>query len=84
MTKYEIFDYDIDVWSRESDYVINDVIPTGIFIYTDTSRASICKKLELDAPYNDPDKLEVCHNKYTGIVYVYYNRCPLCELHAVK
>ena len=44
MTKYEIFDY--DVWGNEEEgYSVNDVIPTGIIIYTDTSKSSICKKI---------------------------------------
>ena len=87
MTKYEIFDYDVDVWGKGGeDYIINDVIPTGIFIFTDTSKYSICKKLGLDAPYNDPDKIDVNYNEYTGVIYVYNNNNwrPICELHAVK
>ena len=76
MTKYEIFDY--DVWGNEEyGYDVNDVVPTGITIYTDTSRSSICKKLGLDDPY----KLDVCYNKYTDVLYIYYNGRPLCELH---
>ena len=75
MAKYEIFDYDIDVWGKGGeDYIVNDVIPTGIFI-TDTS--SICKKLELEDPY----KIDVCFNKYTDVIYIYHNGRPLCELH---
>ena len=76
MTKYEIFDY--DVWGNdEVGYGVNDVIPTGITIYTDASKASICKKLGLDDPY----KIDVCFNKYTDVIYIYYNGRPLCELH---
>ena len=42
MTKYEIFDY--DVWGNDEEgYSVNDVVPTGITIYTDTSKSSICK-----------------------------------------
>lgn len=83
MTKYEIFDYDIDVWKKGGEgYTINGVIPTGIIINTDdTSKTSICEKLGLDAPYN---KIDVCLNWYTGVIYVHYNWRPLCELHAVK
>ena len=85
MTKYEIFDYDVDVFGKGGeDYTINGVIKTGIVIFTDTSKSSICKKLELDAPYNDPDKIDVNYNEYTGVIYVYYNWRPVCELHAVK
>ena len=79
MTKYEIFDYDIDVWGkRGEDYTINGVIPTGIVIYTDASKSSICEKLGIDAPYN---KIDVCFNKYTDVIYIYHNGRPLCELH---
>ena len=86
MTKYEIFDYDIDVWGKGGeDYTINGVIPTGIIINTDDiSKTSICEKLGLDAPYNDPDKIDVNYNEYTEVIYIYYNWRPLCELHAVK
>ena len=85
MTKYEIFDYDIDVWEKGGeDYTINGVIQTGIVIYTDASKSSICEKLGLDAPYNDPDKIDVNYNEYTGVIYVYHNWRPLCELHAVN
>ena len=50
MTKYEIFDY--DVWGNEEEgYGVNDVMPTGITIFTDTSKSSLCKKLGLDDPY---------------------------------
>ena len=50
MKKYEIFDY--DVWGNEEEgYEVNDVMPTGIFIFTDTSKSSISKKLGLDDPY---------------------------------
>ena len=72
MTKYEIFDY--DVWKNEDGAYVNDVIPTGIFIYTDTSKASICKKLELDDPY----KVDVCYNE--DVIYIDYDGNPYCEL----
>ena len=78
MIKYEVFDYDVDVWGKGGeDYIVNDVIPTGIFIFTDTSKSSICKKLGLDDSY----KLDVCFNKYTDVIYIYNNGRPLCELH---
>lgn len=81
MTKYEIFDYDIDVWGKGGeDYTINDMIPTGIIVNTDTSKSSICKNLRLD----NKDKIEVCINEYTRVIYVYRNWLPICELHAVK
>lgn len=73
MTKYEIFDYDI--WgNEEGGYEVNDVIPTGIFIYTDASKASICKKLGLDDPY----KVDVDYNE--DVIYIEYDGNPYCEL----
>ena len=73
MTKYEIFDYDI--WGNEGeDYFVNDVIPTGITIYTDASKASICKKLGLDDPY----KVDVNYNE--DVIYIEYDGNPYCEL----
>ena len=73
MTKYEIFDY--DVWGNEEEgYDVNDVIPTGIFIFTDTSKSSICKKLGLDDPY----KMDVYYNEDS--IYIDYDGKPYCEL----
>ena len=73
MTKYEIFDY--DVWGNEEEgYSVNDVIPTGIIIYTDTSKSSICKKLGLDDPY----KIDVYVNEDS--IYIDYDGNPYCEL----
>ena len=73
MKKYEIFDY--DVWGNEEDgYSVNDVVPTGIIIYTDASKSSLCKKLGLDDPY----KIGVDYNE--GKIYVDYNGEPYCEL----
>ena len=73
MTKYEIFDYDI--WGNEEEgYSVNDVIPTGIFIFTDTSKSSICKKLGLDDPY----KIDVYVNE--NYIYIDYDGNPYCEL----
>ena len=68
MTKYEIFDY--DVWGNE----VNDVVPTGIIIYTDASKSSICKKLCLDDPY----KVDVYYNE--DVIYIDYDGNPYCEL----
>ena len=76
MTKYEIFDY--DVWGNEEEgYSVNDVIPTGIIIFTDTSKSSICKKLGLDDPY----KLDVNYNEV--VIYVEYDGNPYCELRKI-
>ena len=73
MTKYEIFDY--DVWGNEEEgYDVNDVIPTGIIIYTDTSKSSICKKLGLDDPY----KIDVLFSEDS--IYIDYEGKPYCEL----
>ena len=73
MKKYELFDY--DVWgNEEAGYEVNDVVPTGITIYTDTSKASICKKLGLDDPY----KVEVDYNE--DVIYIDYDGNPYCEL----
>ena len=73
MTKYEIFDY--DVWGNEEEgYDVNDVIPTGVFIFTDTSKSSICKKLGLDDPY----KIDVLFSEDS--IYIDYDGKPYCEL----
>lgn len=73
MIKYEIFDY--DVWGNEEEgYNVNDVIPTGVFIFTDTSKSSICKKLGLDDPY----KIDVSVNEDS--IYIDYDGKPYCEL----
>lgn len=73
MKKYEIFDY--DVWGNEEEgYEVNDVMPTGIFIFTDTSKSSICKKLGLDDPY----KIDVSVNE--DYIYIDYDGKPYCEL----
>ena len=77
MTKYEIFDY--DVWrNEEGGYSVNDVIPTGIFIFTDTSKSSLCRNLGLDDPY----KIDVDVNE--GSIYIDYDGKPYCELREVK
>ena len=77
MKKYEIFDY--DVWGNEEEgYNVNDVIPTGIIIYTDTSKSSICKKLGLDDPY----KMDVNYNEY--VIYIDYDGNPYCELRKIN
>ena len=76
MTKYEIFDY--DVWGNEEEgYDVNDVMPTGIIIYTDTSKSSICKKLGLDDSY----KIDVYYSE--DVIYVNYNYKPYCELRKI-
>ena len=73
MSKYEIFDY--DVWGNdEVGYGVNDVMPTGIVIYTDTSRPSICEKLGLDNPY----KIDVYYS--ADVICIEYNGKPYCEL----
>ena len=73
MIKYEIFDY--DVWGNEEEgYNVNDVVPTGIIIYTDTSKSSLCKKLGLDDPY----KIDVSVNEDS--IYIDYDGKPYCEL----
>lgn len=78
MKKYEIFDY--DVWGNDEEgYSVNDVFQTGIVIYTDTSKASICKKLGLDDPY----KIDV-DATHEGVIYIDYDGKPYCELQEVK
>lgn len=77
MKKYEIIAY--EVWGNEEEgYNVNDVMPTGIVIYTDTSKASICKKLELDDPYKiDADAT------HEGVIYIDYDGKPYCELRKI-
>lgn len=76
MKKYEIIAY--DVWGNEEEgYEVNNAIKTGIVIYTDTSKASICKKLELDDPY----KIDVDFQEY--VIYVDYDGKPYCELREI-
>ena len=76
MTKYEIFDY--DVWGNEEEgYDVNDVMPTGIVISTDTSKSSICKKLGLDDPY----KIDVLFSE--DVIYIDYDGKPYCELRKI-
>ena len=77
MIKYEIYDY--DVWGNDEDgYSVNDVMPTGIIVYTDTSKSSICKKLGLDDPY----KLDVYYNEDS--IYIDYDYKPYCELRKIN
>ena len=72
MTKYEVFMYD----DREE----NETYVTGIVIYTDTSKSSLCKKLKLDDPY----KLDVyVYDADEGIIYIDYEGKPYCELHEI-
>ena len=73
MIKYEIFDYEL--WGNEEEgYTVNDVVPTGIFIFTDTSKSSLCKKLGIDDPY----KIDVDYNEDS--IYIDYDGKPYCEL----
>lgn len=75
MGKYEIYDY--DVWGNpDVGYGVNEVIKTGIIIYTDTSRASICKNLGLDNPY----KIDVYYDDDVDVVCIEYYGKPYCEL----
>ena len=76
MIKYEVFLY--DVWENEDGAYVNETYETGIVIYTDTSKASICKKLKLDDPY----KIDV-YVANEGIIYVDYEGKPYCELHEI-
>ena len=77
MKKYEIIAY--EVWGNEEEgYEVNSAIKTGIVIYTDTSKASICKKLELDDPY----KIDVDATN-EGVIYVDYEGKPYCELREI-
>ena len=73
MTKYEIFDYEL-LGNEKEGYEVNDVVQTGIVIYTDASKASICKILGLDDPY----KMDVNYNEDT--IYIDYDGNPYCEL----
>ena len=66
MIKYEVFLHD----DRE-----NETYETGIIIYTDTSKSSLCKKLKLDDPY----KIDVYYNE--DVIYIDYEGKPYCELH---
>ena len=77
MIKYEIFDYEL--WGNEEEgYTVNDVVPTGIFIFTDTSKSSLCKKLGLDDPY----KIDVDATN-GDVLYVYYEGKPYYELRKI-
>ena len=66
--KYEVFLYD--------DFE-HETYETGIVIYTDTSKSSICKKLKFDDPY----RLDVFFQN--EVIYVDYEGKPYCELHKV-
>lgn len=74
---YEIFDYDV-CKDAEGEYSVNAVIPTGIHIFTDTSKASICKKLGFKNPY----RIEA-YASDEGILYISYAGMPYCELHEI-
>ena len=77
MIKYEVFDYDL-LGNEEEGYNVNDVMPTGIIISTDTSKSSLCKKLGLDDPY----KIDVDATN-EGVLYVDYERKPYYELREI-
>ena len=68
MIKYELFLYDVGE---------NETYETGIVIYTDTSKSSLCKKLKLDDPY----KLDVVFQD--DVIYVDYEGKPYCELRKI-
>ena len=76
MTKYEL--YDSAIWESEAGPYVHAVVPTGITIYTDTSKASICKKLGLDDPY----KVDVNYNE--DVIYIDYDYKPYCELRKIE
>lgn len=76
MTKYEVFLY--DVCGSEDGFYVNETYETGIVIYTDTSKSSICKKLGIDDPY----KLDVYYNE--DAIYIDYDGIPYCELHKIE
>ena len=76
MIKYEVFL--CDIWEDENGYYVYDTFALGECIYTDTSKASICKKLNLDDPY----KIDV-YDSYEGILYIHYEGKPYCELHEI-
>lgn len=72
MTKYEVF----DCWGNEEEgYFVNE---TGIVIYTDTSKSSLCKKLGLDDPY----KIDVDATN-NGAIYVDYDGKPCYMLQEI-
>ena len=68
MTKYEVFLYDV---------LEHETYETGIVIYTDTSKSSICKKLKLEDPY----RLDVFFQD--DVIYIDYEGNPYCELHRI-
>ena len=76
MIKYEVFLYDI--WKDEDEDYVYGIFASSKCIYTDTSKASICKKLNLDDPY----KIDV-YDSYEGILYIHYEGKPYCELHEI-
>ena len=77
MIKYEIYDYDL--WGNEKEgYEVNDVISTGIVIYTDTSKRSLCRELGLDDPY----KIDVDATS-DRVLYIYYEGKPYCKLRKI-
>ena len=75
MTKYELYLY--DVCDAGDDIYVNETYETGIIIYTDTSKSSICKKLKFDDPY----KMDVYYNE--DVIYIDYAGKPYGELHGI-
>lgn len=72
MIKYKVFYYDLQE-NEEYGYVVNDIIPSGVIIFTDTSKSSIGKKLGLD-----PYKMDVLFDE--DVIYIDYDGKPYCEL----
>lgn len=75
MIKYEVFLH--DVWKDEDGHYVYDTFALGKCIYTDTSKASICKKLNLDDPY----KIDVLFSE--DVIYIDYDGKPYCELRKI-
>ena len=73
MIKCEVFLY--DVLKDEDGHYVYGIFALGKCIYTDMSKASICKKLNLDDPY----KIDVDATN-EGVIYVDYAGEPYCEL----
>ena len=79
MGKYEIYAY--DVWGNpDVGYGVNAVTKTGIIIYTDTSKSSICEKLDLDNPYVIDVYYGYNYDDDVDVVCIEYYGKPYCEL----
>ena len=76
MNKYEIFDYDV-CGNDEIGYGVNEVMPTGVIIYTDISRTSLCEKLNLDNPYG----IDIYYSD--DVICIEYRGKPYCELRMI-